>query len=120
MQQLSADDPLCGRLKCPNSRVLTNKSVLWSLDIFYWRLVNLSRGLVEVEPGPYCCATHPFSRASFPVASGVPAGAQFPPRSATSFRFIDRGGNRDAHAHPGGLRFGPAGLERRVSPASPQ
>src|SRR3954454_5739928 len=92
----------------------------WSLDIFYWRLVNLSRGLVEVEPGPYCCATHPFSCASFPVASGVPAGAQFPPRSATSFRFLDRGGNRDAHAHPGGLRFGPAGLERRVSPASPQ
>src|SRR4051794_28388559 len=108
---------LHGRLVC---RPRVDHISPWSLDIFCGRLVNLGRALVEVKPGPSGRVTDPLSRPRLPVAARVPARAQLPPCAASSFGLVDRRGHGHAHAHPGRLRFGPAGLECRLSSAGPQ
>src|SRR3982751_5363749 len=104
----------------PDWMLLANS---WSLDILRGCPEDLGKALVEVRYslqdarlGSYCRVTHSFSRSGLPLASGVPAGAELPPRAAPSIGIIDRGGDGHAHAHSGRLRLGPARLERRVPP----
>lgn len=67
--------------------------------------------MLQVEPGFYDRVTALFARASLTLASRVPARAQFSPRSAPSFGFVDGRRNGHAYAHSGRFRVRSTGLE---------